>query len=143
VATGADITFKIVASGDSLEFQWQKDGDDIGTNESWLCSSKPNTSTLQIPCVKKSDQGHYRCLVKNPVECSEISSYEAEITVCKFVLILLQYQYSNYLHCKRMGIYIFCKHTTNVNVSYKLTVLHCAGRRIATRYSYKQGICLQ
>ena len=86
VATGADITFTIVASGDNLQFQWQKDGDDIGSNESWLCSSKPNTSTLKIPCVKKSDKGCYKCLVKNPVECSEVSSYEAEVTVCKFVV---------------------------------------------------------
>ena len=86
VATGADITFKIVASGDSLEFQWQKNGVDIATNESRLCSSKPNTSTLQILCVKKSDQGHYRCLVKNPVEQSGKSSYDAKLTICKFVL---------------------------------------------------------
>ena len=86
VATGAGITFRIEASGDSLEFQWQKDRDDIGSNESWLCSNKPNTSTLQIPCVKKSDQGHYRCLVKNPVEQSGKSSYEAKLAVCKFLL---------------------------------------------------------
>ena len=86
VATGADITFKIEASGDSLEFQWQKNGVDIGTNEYRLCSSKPNTSTLQILCVKKSDQGHYRCLVKNPIEQSGKSSYDAKLAICKFVL---------------------------------------------------------
>ena len=86
MATGADITFKIVASGDDLQFQWQKDGDDIGTDESRPCSSKPNHSTLQISCVKKSDQGHYRCLVKNPVELSGTSSYEAKLAVCKFAL---------------------------------------------------------
>ena len=84
VAIGADITFRIEASGDSLEFQWKKNGDDIDGNESQLCSSKPNTSTLHIPTVKESDKGCYKCLVKNPSEI-EISSHEAELTICKFV----------------------------------------------------------
>ena len=64
--------------------KWSKWWDDIGTDESRLCSSKPNHGTLQISCVKKSDQGHYRCLVKSPVELSGTSSYKAKLAVCKF-----------------------------------------------------------
>ena len=86
VATGTDTTFTIVASGDNLQFQWQKDGDDIDSNESRLCSSKPNNSTLRIPFVKKSDKGRYKCLVKNPVKHSGKLSYEAKLEICKFVL---------------------------------------------------------
>ena len=100
VATGANITFRIEASGDSLEFQWKKNGDDIDSNESRLCSSKPNTSTLQIPCVKKCDQGHYKCIVKNPVEHSEVSSHEADLTVCKFVAMSTSLCFvENFIQC--------------------------------------------
>ena len=31
-----------------------------------------------------------------------------------------------------MGIYILCKHTTIVDVGNKVTVLYCAGGKIAT-----------
>ena len=43
-----------------------------------------------------------------------------------------------------MGIYVFFKHTTIVDVSYKLTVLHWAGGKIAchTCYTYQQVISL-
>ena len=76
--------------GDELQFLWQKDDKDIDKNESQLqCSQTDNTSTLHIQHVKKSDQGHYKCLVKNPVEKSEKTSHEAELTVCEFACCLL------------------------------------------------------
>ena len=59
ITIGADITFRIEASGDSLEFQSKKNGDDIDGNESQLW---PNTSTLHIPSVKESDKDCYKCI---------------------------------------------------------------------------------
>ena len=58
---------------------------DIDNNDSRFSSSHTdNTSTLRIQHVQKSDEGHYRCLVKNPVEQSGMPSKEAELAVGKF-----------------------------------------------------------
>ena len=94
VVTGTSITFTVRATGVELQFLWQKDGKDIDRNEPRLqCSRTDNTSTLSIQHVKKSDQGHYKCLVKNLVE---ETSYDAELTVCEFVCAVtsLVYMYA-------------------------------------------------
>ena len=88
VPTGTDIIFSVEAAGDDLQFQWQKNGQNIDSNESRFSPSQTNgTSTLQIQCVKKSDKGHYKCLVKNPVK-QKLSS-EVELEVCKCVLFMV------------------------------------------------------
>ena len=85
VVTGTPIAFTVEATGDDLQFLWQKDDEDIDKNESRLQRSQTdNTSTLCIQHVKKSDQGHYKCLVKNPVEKSGTKSYVAELIVREF-----------------------------------------------------------
>ena len=87
VAIGSCTDFTLEATGDDLQFQWQKDGQDIDRNGSRLqCSQTDHTSTLHIQYVKKSDQGHYKCLVKNPVE---ETSHEADLTVCEFVCTVI------------------------------------------------------
>ena len=69
VATGADTMFTVETTGDELQFQWQKDGIDIDSSEPRLqCNSTRNISTLYIKYTNKSDKGHYRCLITNPVE---------------------------------------------------------------------------
>ena len=81
---GADIAFTVGATGDNLQFQWQKNGNDIDSSESrFQCNQTDKTSTLHIQRVKKSDKGHYSCLVKNPVEERGKPSRVAELTVCK------------------------------------------------------------
>ena len=90
VVTGTPTAFTVEATGDELQFQWQKDGEDIDRNKSWLqCSQTDKTSTLHIQCVEKKDQGHYKCLVKNAVGKSEEISHEAKLTVCEFTAIYL------------------------------------------------------
>ena len=85
VVTGAPTAFTVEATGDGLWFLWQKDSKDINRNEPRVqCTQADKTSTLRIQCVKKSDKGHYKCLVKNPVEKRGRSSLAAELTVCKF-----------------------------------------------------------
>ena len=89
VATGADATFRVEATGDELQFQWQKDGIDIERNEPrFQCKSAGTVSTLYIKDTSKTDKGHYRCLVKNPVEKRGLPSNEASLLVCKFVILL-------------------------------------------------------
>ena len=85
VATGVDATFRVEAKGDDLQFQWQKNEIDITDNSRFNCSRTQDTSMLCIHHVQKSDKGHYRCLIKNPVEKSGKPSKEADFSVCKFV----------------------------------------------------------
>ena len=85
VVTGTPIAFTVEATGDNLQFLWVKDDKDIDKNESRLqCSQTDNTSILHIHHVKKSDQGHYKCLVKNLVEESGTKSDVAELIVREF-----------------------------------------------------------
>ena len=89
VVTGALVAFTVEAMGDSLQFQWQKDGKDIDRDKSRLqCSQSDNISTLCIQHVEKSDQGHYKCLVTNAVEKNGKPSLEAELTVCELFFFL-------------------------------------------------------
>ena len=84
----ADITFSVETTEDhDLQFQWQKDGTDIDSDEYQFPASRTgHSSTLRIQCVEKSDKGHYKCLVKSPVEKSRRKSlHTAELQVCKFI----------------------------------------------------------
>ena len=56
MAAGANVVFRVKATGDDLHFQWEKDGDG-------LCATC--TEMLCITEVKKGHRGHYTCLVKN------------------------------------------------------------------------------
>ena len=86
VATGTPTAFTVKATGDDLQFQWQKDGKDIDRNTSQLqCSQTDQTSTLCLQHVVKSNQGHYKCLVKNPVEKNGMPSNTAKLTACELV----------------------------------------------------------
>ena len=84
VETGTPTGFTVEATGDNLQFQWQKDGKEIDSNQSRLqCSQTDNTSTLYLQGVVKSNQGHYKCLVRNPVEKSGMPSNTAKLAVCE------------------------------------------------------------
>ena len=101
VATGADAAFRVEAKGDSLQFQWQKDGIDIDNSEPRLQSnSVGNASTLHIKDTKKSDKGRYRCLIKNPVEKMGTALQEANLSVCKFLIWLHKEWVPSYFQCR-------------------------------------------
>ena len=78
--TGAQTTFTVEATGDDLIFQWQKDGGDVHNDSNY---SGTDTNTLSIRHVKKSEEGRYRCLVKNELKRDGEVSEEAELTVCE------------------------------------------------------------
>ena len=123
--TGTPITFTVEATGDDLQFLWQKDDKDIDKNESRLqCSQTDNTSTLHIEHVKKSDQGHYKCLVKNPVEKSETKSDVAELIVREFYLfgiIMCGTDHKTSSMC--LYLHISCTHRSQLeeNIYYRHT----------------------
>ena len=64
VAIGVNVEFSIEATGDNVQFQWQKDGIDLSDGDKYR---GVNTDTLGIIAVEGSDEGDYRCLVKNDV----------------------------------------------------------------------------
>ena len=82
VPTGAQTTFTVEATGDDFIFQWQKNGSDMHNDNNY---SGADTNTLSIRHVKKSDEGCYRCLVKNEVRKDGTLSKEAHLSVCKFI----------------------------------------------------------
>ena len=82
VTTGSQTTFTIEATGDDLTFQWQKNDSNLKNDVNY---SGTDTNTLSIQHVK-SDEGHYRCLVKNEVNEDGEVSEEAKLTVCESVL---------------------------------------------------------
>ena len=87
VATGTDATFRVEATGYDLQLQWQKNERNIIGNESrFNFSISADTSTLCIQHTEKNDKGHYRCLIKNPVEKKEKPSKKAGLSVCKLVV---------------------------------------------------------
>ena len=78
--TGAQVIFKVEATGDDLTFQWLKDGSDVLNDSNY---SGTDTNTLMIQHVKKSDGGCYRCLVKNEAKIEGEVSDEVQLIVCE------------------------------------------------------------
>ena len=80
VAIGVNVQFTVEATGDNLQFQWQKDGDDLSDGEKY-CGMK--TDTLSILAVKGDDEGDYRCFLKNDV--GQLFSDEGLLSLGKLV----------------------------------------------------------
>ena len=91
VATGTDATFSVKATGDEIEFQWQKDERDIDKESRFSFSGAQGTSMLCIQHVRKSDKGRYRCLIKNSIEKSGKPSHEADLSVGKLVFSFMRW----------------------------------------------------
>ena len=91
VATGADITMTVRATGDNLHYRWQKDGIDLSDDDR---HRDTGTHTLRIVKVEKSDnKARYRCLVKN--EIGEEFSKDALLTISKLVIMWFMFVCSN------------------------------------------------
>ena len=76
VPAGQSATFTVIATGNSLGYQWQKDGTDIPTATS---------NTYSIVMVAVNDMGDYRCVVSNTVTNESVTSAAASLTVGKCV----------------------------------------------------------
>ena len=81
VAIGVNITLSIEAIGDNLQFQWQKDGTDLGNSGKYR---GVYYDTLHIVAVDLCDKGDYRCLVKNDI--ARKFSDEAHLNVSKLLI---------------------------------------------------------
>ena len=75
VVPGQRATFTVTATGDSLMYQWQKNGRNI---------AEATSATYTIEVVAESDTGMYRCVVSNAA--GPVTSTAASLTVCKCVI---------------------------------------------------------
>ena len=57
IVFGEDVNLTVIATGDNLMYQWQKDGVDI--------TAGANSATYHISRARWSDEGEYRCVVSN------------------------------------------------------------------------------
>ena len=84
MVTGTPTVFTVGATGDNLQFQWQKNFRDLSDGDKYRGTV---TDTLQILHVEKDDESHYRCLVKNDV--GEMFSDEALLSVSKLLAVIV------------------------------------------------------
>ena len=81
MAPGKEAVFTVKATGDCLQFQWQKDCEDLRNGSKYRGTKMDK---LCIKDVNKSDKGCYQCLVKNYK--GEKLSEEADLAVSKLVI---------------------------------------------------------
>ncbi len=67
---GTNVTFKVIATGTNLQYQWQSEGVDIPGE---------NDPTLVLSPVSVADEGLYRCVVTG--DCGIVYSNPASLTV--------------------------------------------------------------
>ena len=86
VATGADITMSVRATGDNLRYQWKKNGIDLSDDDR---HHGTGTDTLHIVKVEKmgDNKARYRCSVRS--EIGEEFSDEAVLTVSKLMIVVV------------------------------------------------------
>ena len=84
MAPGAIAEFQVKATGDGLQFQWQKNRKEILSDGGKYCDT--DTDTLHIEEVEESDKGRYRCIVtaKNDAGKKKFSN-EAHLTISKYI----------------------------------------------------------
>ncbi|MFO1500034.1 MAG: immunoglobulin domain-containing protein [Verrucomicrobiota bacterium] len=73
-----DRTFSVEATGQSLTYRWQKDGQPVADGAN---VSGPTTATLTLTGKFKADVGKYQVMVTGATPCSIVSSTEANLTV--------------------------------------------------------------
>ena len=85
-ATGTDAMFSVTASGELLEYQWQKGGANI--NDVAGTYSGTNTDSLTVETLTDpDDEGSFRVVVSNTANTVGVTSDSVTLTVCTFSCI--------------------------------------------------------
>ena len=83
MAPGAIAEFQVRATGDGLQFQWQKNRNEILCDGGRYCDT--DTDTLRIEEVEESDKGCYQCIVTSRNDAWKKFSDEARLTISKYI----------------------------------------------------------
>lgn len=86
MAPGAVAEFQVKATGDGLQFQWQKNRKEILSDGGRYCDT--DTDTLHIEEVEESDKGRYRCIVTARNDAGKKFSDEARLTISKYINVV-------------------------------------------------------
>ena len=86
VAPGTVAEFQVKATGNGLQFQWQKNRTKILCDDGKYCDTE--TATLHIEEVDESDKGRYRCIITARNDAGKKFSDEARLTVCKYIKVV-------------------------------------------------------
>ncbi len=70
VDVGQTATFTVVATGDDLTYQWQKQSGDT-----WVDLSGKTAATLSIPATLADDDSVYRCVIKDAISGKQPDGY--------------------------------------------------------------------
>ena len=85
-APGAEVMISVTASGESLTYQWFKDGSMVTDVDGQY--SGATTSELTITDVQEPDDiGVYTCVVSNTV-CPDATSDDIILQLCKLNIIV-------------------------------------------------------
>ena len=82
VVPGTDVMFTVVATGNNLTYQWQRDGVNLTDGARY---SGTTTTTLTVMNVTEEDEGNFTCVVTDDMD--SITSNAAELTVRKCVYV--------------------------------------------------------
>lgn len=85
ISDGGNATFSVLADGDALTYQWQKDG--VNLSDGGIIAGA-TTSTLALTGVAEADEGAYRCVVSGT--CGTVNSNPANLVVNPFTNITTQ-----------------------------------------------------
>ena len=78
---GNNVTFTVVATGDSPSYFWQRNGASISNGVKY---SGINTAELTVTSIVEADEGFYSCIV---IISGTLLSSSAELTVCKLTYL--------------------------------------------------------
>ena len=70
VDAGQTVEFSVVATGDGLTYQWQKQSGDT-----WVDLSGETAATLSIPATLADDGSEYRCVIKDAISDEQPGGY--------------------------------------------------------------------
>ena len=81
VSLGDNITFSVVADGESLSYSWLFQGAELLSNDTVI---GVNTSELMIFDVHDADMGNYQCVVSNAA--GSVSSDVVQLALGKYTV---------------------------------------------------------
>ena len=85
ILPGSNITFSVTVTGESLSYQWQKDGDLLNDGDDYTGAK---TSTLTVVDVKDpDDEGAYNVIILN--EAGFLISASVELSVGRLYILTL------------------------------------------------------
>ena len=142
-ATGTVAMFSVTATGELLEYQWQKDGANI--NDVAGTYSGTNTDSLTVETLTDpDDEGSFRVVVSNTANIVGVTSNSATLTVCEFCYIKIYVSQCllEWPGCTMQTIKLFTFETGKIHLNRPFKVLHSLYLVTNMPYISAVGMCV-